>query len=227
MSQKIVTIDEALCTGCGSCLINCPQSALTLVDTPQGKKARLDESACDGLGGCIRRCPQGAIRLIERESRSQPEEHSHCCPAMQVLSWDKAPDEEPENGQKVPSRLRQWPVQLRLLPEEAPYLKNARLLLTADCVPVAYGDFQAEFLKDRAIALACPKLDDTGDYAGKLAEIFRRNRPQSLEVLFMEVPCCGGLWKIAREVRELTGAKIPIRLIKISLQGEILSRETL
>lgn len=227
MLKKIIQIDENLCTGCGNCMVNCPQSALELIDTPAGKKALVKETLCDGLGVCLGTCPTGALAIIEKEI---PVVHtgSYCCPSLQVLSWDKPENPNPSQaGEALPSQLRQWPVQLHLLPIEAPFLKNAHFLLTADCVPLAYGNFQQDFLQGRAIALACPKLDDNGEYREKLSQILKLNHPQSLEVVYMEVPCCRGLAALMEDALKDSGLELKLKKTKISIRGEILESENI
>ena len=185
------------------------------------------ETLCDGLGVCLGACPTGALAIIEKEI---PVTHtgSHCCPSLQVLSWDKPKNQKPaEAGKAILSQLRQWPVQLHLLPLEAPFLKNADFLLTADCVPLAYGNFQQDFLQGRAIALACPKLDDSGEYREKLSQILKLNRPQSLEVVYMEVPCCRGLVTLLQDALKDSGLELKLKKTKISIRGEILESENL
>lgn len=248
--RKIIKIDEEKCTGCGLCLPACPEGALQIVG---GKVRLVKESFCDGLGACLGECPEGALSIEEREAeefdeaaalenmkkgeaparpRVEEEAPACSCPSARVLQWEAAADaprredrEEIRIGEGCPSELRQWPVQLHLVPADAPYFQNADLLLVADCVPFACGDFHGEFLRGRAVAVGCPKLDDAAAYRKKLAQIFERSKIKSLTVLRMEVPCCGGLVYLAREALAGSDLKIPARAVTIGIKGEKIAEE--
>lgn len=262
--RKIINIDESVCNGCEQCIPACPEQAIQMVETPDGKKARLvKELYCDGLGACLGNCPTGALTIEEREAEiyddtatverlktvapelvtvheahirehaaelsAQPAHHAHHgCPSARMMHWDESNHATQTDSSAAPvkSELRQWPVQLHLVPPTAPYFKNADLLLVADCVPFAYGNFHQEFLKGngKAIAIACPKLDDTQGYAQKIAQIITAARPKSLTVVNMEVPCCFGLVRIAQQAIELSGIDMPMKTVTISIRGEQLSR---
>ena len=256
--RKIIEINEKLCTGCGECIPGCPEQAIELVETPQGKKARLVKDIyCDGLGACLGACPNDAITIEEQEAELYddnatverireiaPEmleihnqhmaEHAHepissasleslhsghSCPSAQVLQWT---DVASNSTEQIPlkSELRQWPVQLHLVPPSAPYFQNADLIFVADCVPFAYPNFHQDFLRNKAVAVCCPKLDDTSNYVSKIAQIIKTANPKSIQVVHMTVPCCFGLKLLVEEAAKQDGTKIPIEEIIISIKGE-------
>jgi Pyruvate/2-oxoacid:ferredoxin oxidoreductase delta subunit len=245
--RNIVRIDENKCDGCGLCVTACAEGAIQLV----GGKARLvSDTYCDGLGACLGHCPQGAITIERRES-AQFDEHAvkehlarrqkpaapvaegFVCPGMRQQSLRK-PTETPVVADATvaasgaaASELTHWPIQLKLISPAARCLQGADLLLVADCVPFAMGDFHARFLKDRSVVVGCPKLDDSEFYAHKLADILRTAGPKSLTVIHMEVPCCGGLTRIAQKAIGHSGMSIPFDDVTISLQGEIRHTETI
>lgn len=245
--RKIVNIDESKCNGCGLCIPNCVEGALKIID---GKARLVSEVYCDGLGACLGHCPQDAITVIERDaeefdekaveeflaSEKQQDEHKcsgghnhehHAhhggCPGSQMRQFSNSANED--SDVKVTSKLRQWPVQLELVPPNAPYLKGADLLVTADCVPFAYGNYHNDFLKGRAVVVGCPKLDDTQLYVDRLEEMIRVNDLNSITVLRMEVPCCGGMAYAAKMARDNAGANIPISVVTIGIEGDIKRKE--
>ncbi|GIW48739.1 MAG: 4Fe-4S ferredoxin [Caloramator sp.] len=242
--RKIVHIDEEKCNGCGLCIPNCAEGALQIVD---GKAKLVKDIYCDGLGACLGHCPQGAISIIEREAdefdekaveehlKSQtkleqtisPHHHAHHigggCPGSMMRQIKR--EDNVSQDVKVASRLRQWPVQLSLVPATAPYLNGADLLITADCVPFAYGNYHNDFLKDRAVVVGCPKLDDIEYYTEKLTDIIKLNNLESITVLKMEVPCCSGMMYAAKTARDRAGSDIPIKVVTISIEGDIIKRE--
>ncbi|HPC65535.1 MAG TPA: hypothetical protein PK525_13060, partial [Anaerohalosphaeraceae bacterium] len=229
--------------GCGQCVRACAEGAIQMID---GKARLVSEIYCDGLGACLDCCPTGAITIEQRQAEDFDEEAvkkhlaqlaanktafqkqtqaaGSVCPGMRVLSF--AQEAAAVTGD-VSSQLRQWPVQLALVSPTAPYFVNADLMLTADCVPFAMGDFHSSLLGGKAIAIACPKLDDTGRYIQKLADIFTAAKPKSLTVVHMEVPCCSGLRLLAQKAIALAGIALPIRDITVSLHGRILSDKTI
>lgn len=237
--RKIVKIDEDKCTGCGLCIPNCAEGALQIVN---GKAKLVKEIYCDGLGACLGHCPEDAITIEEREAAGFDEDATKrhlenmkkkeekktkdlpCgCPGTAVRSIKKQTGKRPE-GQtagKSESELSNWPIQLMLVPTEAPYLKNADLLIAADCVAFSYPDFHRDFLKGRILIMGCPKLDAATIYEEKLAEIFKVNDIKSITLLHMEVPCCFGLNQIAAEALRLSGKKIPLKEVTIGIKGEI------
>jgi len=243
--RKIVQIDEAKCNGCGLCVPACAEGAIRIVD---GKARLVSDVVCDGLGACLGHCPQDAIRIIEREAKpfdassvaqhtSPGHGHPGGCPGSAAVQLRRGvlPMHETcptSNGDakkqsvcdEPPSRLANWPVQLHLLPPGAPYLRNAELLLTADCVPLAYADFHGRFLDNRPVAIGCPKLDDGQFYVEKLARIIRESGIRGITVIHMEVPCCTGLLRIAEAAIAAAGIDIPLHEITISIHGEILQQ---
>ncbi len=247
MAQRtIVKIDEEKCDGCGQCIIDCQEGALELID---GKARVVKDSYCDGLGACLGSCPLDAITIEKREADDFDEaavEH-HLAETRQKAEREKAQQAElptlpcgcpgsavrqmrPESaseptGQSVPSQLSHWPVQLTLVPPDAPFLKNADLLLVADCVPFAMADFHERFLRDRAVVVGCPKLDDSEQYIGKLGEIIKLSSLHGLTIIHMEVPCCNGLSHIARQAMETTKSELPVSEVTVSVDGRVLSEE--
>jgi len=235
--RKIVRIDEEKCNGCGVCVPACAEGALQIVD---GKAKLVSEVYCDGLGACLGECPQGAITIEEREAADFDEEavRQHredeaisdeelpCgCASATVAQFDRRSETgaAPFDRQAQPSMLGHWPVQLTLVPPGAPFLQGADLVLAADCVPFAYGSFHRDFLKDRALLVACPKLDDFQAHLRKLTQILRQAQPRSLAVVHMEVPCCSGLVHMARQALGASGNEIPLREVTISARGDIVS----
>ncbi|MFC1607277.1 ATP-binding protein [Candidatus Latescibacterota bacterium] len=237
MIRKIVNIDEGKCTGCGICIPNCAEGALQIID---GKARLIKEIYCDGLGACLGDCPEDAISLEEREAdefdEAAVEEHlkktnivdapvqhsvSGGCPgsAMRMIEREEAPDSEPT--QPLQSQLGQWPVQLMLVPPAAPFLKGADIVICADCVPFAFADFHQTYLKNKAVLVGCPKLDDLSFYRQKLTEIFRVAQPSSITVLKMEVPCCGGIAFAAMEARNEAAPNCDIETHTIGIQGSV------
>jgi ferredoxin len=198
----------------------------------------ISETYCDGLGACIGHCPQDAITIEEREAADFDEEatRNHLaeqkqasmafdCPGMTVRSFrpaDRSMDSAPAAGG---SQLRQWPVQLTLVSPGAAYFAGADLTLVADCVPVAVGDFHDMFLKNHSIVLGCPKLDDAQLHIEKLAAILKANRLVGLTVVHIEVPCCSGLTRIARQAIALSGLRMSFKDITVGLQGDIIRTE--
>jgi ferredoxin len=202
-----------------------------------GKARLISESYCDGLGACLGECPEGAIAIEEREAdefdekaveaaRCSPAAHApspHACPgsAMRQLKPHRAPGTESASP-AAESELRHWPVQLKLVAPTAPFLKDADLLLAADCVPFAMPDFHPKFLRGRSVIIGCPKLDDPAFYVEKLTEIFKRSGIRSVTVLHMEVPCCFGLKRIAEAALEASGKNYPIRDVTVSIEGKVI-----
>ena len=234
--RKIVKIDEEKCDGCGACIISCAEGALKIVD---GKARLISETYCDGLGACLGECPRGAITVEEREAeefdekaverhlqeKESADDKLPCgCPSSTVTQFERkaeasVPAEKaPEPAQE--SRLGHWPVQLTLVPPSAPFLKGADVVLAADCVPFAYGGFHRDFLGDKALLVACPKLDDFQAHQEKLAEVLRHSGLKSLTVVHMEVPCCSGLVHMAKQAILASGNVVPFREITIGIKGE-------
>jgi ferredoxin len=251
MKREIIKIDEEKCNGCGQCVTACAEGAIQIVD---GKAKLISEIYCDGLGACIGDCPTGALTIETREAEAfdegAVEEHlktgdadqtatsaqpevkaptcSFTCPgsASRVLR-DRAaaePVEASERGGSIPAQLAQWPVQLHLVPVNAPYFQDADLLICADCVPFAFADFHRKFLRGRALVVGCPKLDDVAAYREKLTEIFRQNDIRMVEVAHMEVPCCFGLVQLVQTALKDSKKSIPLVLTRVGVRGEILER---
>ncbi len=236
--RNIVKIDEDKCTGCGLCATACAEGAIQIID---GKARLVSEVYCDGLGACLGHCPEGAITVERREAAEFDEEATKAhlahqaksaapafaCPGLATLDLGdrKQPANDPDTG-VVPSQLSHWPVQLKLVSPTAPYFADADLLLVADCVPFAMGDFHRRFLKDHSVAVGCPKLDDAEFYVEKLADILRHNTVRSLTVVHMEVPCCSGLIRIAREAIACSGRALEFEDVTISLRGDVMQNQT-
>jgi ferredoxin len=236
-ARKIVTIDESKCTGCGLCVPACAEGALQIIN---GKAKLVSEIYCDGLGACLGECPEGAITIEERvanyfdetatkqhikQQKTAPQEPLPCgCPSTAIRFFDnKISNKTDDSGLKINPTLSHWPIQLTLVPPTALFLKNHDLVITADCVSYAYGNFHQDFLKEKALVIACPKLDNTEAYLNKLTEIFKSANIKSVTVLHMEVPCCSGLVLITKKALMAANMKIPAKEITISIQGNIKS----
>ena len=238
--RNIVKIDEEKCNGCGVCVNACAEGAIKIID---GKARLVSEIYCDGLGACLGHCPEDAITIEKREAEDFDEEATRAylakeknakvqtdfvCPGMAAKQLKtKAVPEEVISAGATPSHLGQWPVQLKLVSPHAPYFTNADLLLVADCVPFAMGDFHNRFLKNHSIAVGCPKLDDVQFYIEKLAAILQANKLNSLTVIHMEVPCCSGLTHIAREAIAKSSIAMSFEDVTIDLQGNVSQTETI
>ena len=232
MLRKIIHIDQEKCNGCGLCAAACHENAIGMVD---GKATLLREDYCDGLGDCLPACPTGAITFVEREAaaydhqavlenqarlRAQAAEPTPCgCPGSQ--SRRLQPKTAPAASVQSISQLRQWPVQIKLAPVNAPYFDGADLLIAADCTAYAYANFHTDFIRGRVTLIGCPKLD-AGDYTEKLTQIIAGNNIRSLTVVRMEVPCCGGIQRAAETALKNSGRFIPWQVVTLSTTGEIL-----
>lgn len=232
MKRKIIKIDEEKCNGCGRCAKACHEGAIGMVE---GKARLLHEHYCDGLGDCLPACPTGAITFEEREAPAYDEQavkahkdrmHSPAaaggCPGSMARALQPSPAAgEADIPLSRPSRLMQWPVQIKLAPIQAPYFDGARLLIAADCTAFAFGDFHERFIKGHITLIGCPKLDE-GDYAEKLTRILSENAIKSVTVVRMEVPCCGGIAQAAVRALQACGKMIPWQVVTISTNGTIL-----
>ncbi|AJA48980.1 iron-sulfur cluster-binding protein [Clostridium pasteurianum DSM 525 = ATCC 6013] len=248
MERKIVKIHEEKCNGCGICVKACHEGAIQIIN---GKAKLISDEYCDGLGDCLPGCPEGAIEIIEREAVDYSEEAVQklkkekaekknevqsipCgCPgtvAKAIVRKASAATNvkikeniAAESAVNV-SELRQWPVQLKLINTRAPYLKEADLLVAADCTAYAYADFHKDFIKDHITVIGCPKLDDVKYYEEKLAEILKMNDIKSITVVRMEVPCCGGIVNAVKTAMLNSQTIVPYREVIIGTEGNIISR---
>ena len=238
MKRKIIEINQEKCNGCGACAAACHEGAISMVD---GKAKLMRDDYCDGLGDCLPTCPTGAITFVEREAAAYDEKAVMenkkrkmrekikkegmilpCgCPGSQSKKIEHTECAEEEIFHTKPvSRLSQWPVQIKLIPVNAPYFDGAKLLIAADCTAYAYAAFHEEFIKGHITLVGCPKLDSV-DYSEKLAEIIRNNDIKSVTVVRMEVPCCGGLEQAAKTALQQSGKFIPWQVVTISTDGKI------
>ena len=235
MIRKIIRIDEEKCNGCGACAAACHEGAIEMV----GGKARLTrEDYCDGLGDCLPACPTGAISFEEREAPAYDEAAVLAAKAGRHAAPVKLPCGCPGSNSKTirrvksgptaqepvmqaDSELTQWPVQIKLVPVNAPYFDGAKLLIAADCTAYAYGNFHQKFIRNRVTLIGCPKLDE-GDYAEKLTRIIAGNDIESITVVRMEVPCCGGIVNAVKRALTASGKCIPWQVVTISTDGRIL-----
>jgi len=217
---------ESFCDGLGACLGDCPRGALTV------EEREVEEYDEEGVIGHIK---ENSPAMLERHlahlrehADELPQHHSHAgissCPSARMLQWERK-DGAVHGVDRVGSELGQWPIQLRLVPPHAPYFRNADLMLVADCVPFAYGDFHRDFLKGKAVAIGCPKLDDLDAYIDKVAEILRVADVKSLKVVHMEVPCCYGLVHIVQEAMKKAGKDIPFETVMIGVKGEVMETD--
>jgi ferredoxin len=238
--RKIIEIDEELCNGCGECVPGCAEGALQIV---AGKARVVSDRYCDGLGACIGECPTGALQIIAREAEPFDEEAAKrhmaakelpvlpCgCPSTNIQTFETASPCQAANrpvdiGEGAgESALIHWPVQIRLIPASAPFLKGADLLVLADCTAVAFPTLHRDLMKGKAVMMGCPKFDDISDYVGKFADIFRTAGIKSVTTVVMEVPCCSGLPIIVKKGMEVADKKIPVQEVVLSTRGKILKR---
>lgn len=232
MIRKIITIDEDKCNGCGLCAEACHEGAIGMID---GKARLLRDDYCDGLGDCLPACPTGAITFEEREAAAYDAAAVKArlaklgkthpaggCPGSRAhaIHRQNAPLQPAPASDPAESLLMQWPVQIKLAPVTAPYFEGAHLLVSADCAAYAYGNFHGRFMKNRVTMIGCPKLDE-GDYSDKLTEILRHNNIQSVTVVRMEVPCCGGIERAVVTALKNSGKMIPWQVVTISTDGRI------
>lgn len=230
VTRKIIDINEELCDGCGQCLIGCAEGALALVN---GKARVIADNLCDGLGACIGECPQQALKIIEREAdefdmaaveshlaatNSGTDHKIHGCPSSNIQLF--APKEV---SGTYSSTLSHWPVKIRLVPPNAPFLKNAELIVLADCAALAYPALHQSYLTGRAVLMGCPKFDDADDYINRFAQIFKTAGIRRIINLFMEVPCCSALPVIVHKAMEKAGVNIPSEDVLISRTGSVMT----
>lgn len=229
MIRKIIRIDEDKCNGCGACAQACHEGAIGMVD---GKARLLRDDYCDGLGDCLPACPTGAISFEEREAAPYDEKavqanpnrpaHHEGCPGQQLRRFaHPAPAADLPARAPAASQLGQWPCQIKLVPVNAPYFDGAKLLIAADCTAFAYANLHQDFMRGKITLVGCPKLDNV-DYSEKLTAIIRDNNIQSVTILRMEVPCCGGLEFAAKKALQASGKFLPWQVVTISVDGRIL-----
>ncbi len=230
--RQIIRIDQEKCDGCGLCVPSCAEGAIQIVD---GKAQLLADRFCDGLGACLGECPQGALTIEERESEPfvgpapgaaghqaapAPEPEALVCPGSRMRQFQ--PQGVPEAGA---SALGHWPVKLRLVQPQAPFLKDASLLVAADCAPFAAGDFHARFLQGKALVCGCPKFDDVEAHTARLTEILRQNNIQEITIVNMEVPCCFGLVQVVRQALGASGKELPVTICTLGTAGQVIQQQ--
>ena len=236
MIRKIIRIDKEKCNGCGVCADACHEGAIDIIN---GKAELVREHFCDGLGDCLPECPTGAISFEEREAPAYDEEavkeaqkkivtqnqamSSHSgCPGSKIMQIRQKETTETENQFTTAdqiSRLQNWPVQIKLAPVSAPYFDGAKLLIAADCTAYAYASFHKDFIQNKVTLIGCPKLDQV-DYSEKLTAIIQNNNIQSVTIVRMEVPCCGGLEMATKKALQNSGKFLPWQVITISIDGK-------
>ena len=240
MMRKIIKIDEEMCNGCGLCVEACHEEAIGMVN---GKAKLLRDDYCDGLGDCLPTCPTNAISFEYREAaeydeaavkanmeakKAQKKTLACGCPGSQSKSINREVSNSTSISNDIVeikgSQLNQWPVQIKLVPTNASYLKNASLLIAADCTAYAYGNFHNKFMKNKVTLIGCPKLDEV-DYAEKLTEILKENDIKNIVVTRMEVPCCGGIVNAVKTALQNSGKMIPWQIVTISVDGKIVDGE--
>ncbi|RQD64622.1 MAG: 4Fe-4S ferredoxin [Desulfonatronovibrio sp. MSAO_Bac4] len=242
VKRKIIQIDEELCNGCGECIVNCAEAALEIID---GKAKVVADRFCDGLGACMGHCPTGALTMVEREAEPFDEDAVHQrikklekaqsfeesksesrgCPSSSPMNFGGCPGKKASLNSNQNSVLPNWPVKLRLIPEDAPFLHDSHLFLTADCVPSAV-DGLTTFLKVRsAVSLSCPKFEDYFSLTQKLSRMIAFNDIREITVMEMEVPCCSPLHKIALQSVEMAGKKISVNRLIVSRHGSVIKKQ--
>ena len=236
MIRKIIQIDEEKCNGCGACAEACHEGAIGMVN---GKAKLLRDDYCDGLGDCLPTCPTGAISFVEREAAAYDEKavqenmrkkngqkslsaSAHGgCPGSRMQRIQHSQESAPSAPAGAESQLGQWPCQIKLVPVNAPYFDGAKLLIAADCSAYAYARMHEDFMRGKITLIGCPKLDSV-DYSEKLTQIIQNNNIQSVTIVRMEVPCCGGLESAAKKALQASGKFIPWQVVTISIDGKIL-----
>lgn len=237
--RKIIEIDEDKCTGCGLCIPGCAEGALQIVD---GKARLVKDIYCDGLGACLGECPEDALKIVERdadgfdeeaamehvkETGGEPQEKAEAkeapsfgCPSSQAMSFSRK-EAAPESAGELPSELTHWPVKIDLVNPRAPFLKDADLLIAADCAPFAYASFHDKLIRGHALIIGCPKLNDPDAYLRKITDIIKENDLKSVTVVHMEVPCCFGLNHIVDKAIMLSGKNVEKKTIVVGVKGDI------
>lgn len=224
--RQIIRIDQDKCDGCGMCVPSCAEGAIQIVD---GKAQLLADRFCDGLGACLGECPQGALIIEEREAEEfvgpappqAPPGEEFVCPGSRMQQFQPATAPTPGGA----SALGHWPVKLRLVSPQAPFLKGASLLVAADCAPFAAGDFHSRFLEGKALLCGCPKFDDVPEHVAKLTAVLKENDIQEISIVNMEVPCCFGLVQIVRQALEASGKNLPVTISTLGTAGQVLQQQ--
>lgn len=227
--RNIIEIDEERCTGCGQCVVSCAEGAIAIID---GKAKVIRDSLCDGLGACIGSCPEDALKIIQREADAFDEEevHRHLhtqkspvgCPGSAIRQMAPAAPIQESSETRVRSQLGHWPVQIHLVPAHAPFLKNADLLILADCAAVVYAGLHYDLLPGKVVMMGCPKFDNGEAYMRKFQDIFTQSGVRSVTVARMEVPCCKGISAMVERALSESGMQIPLETVVIRTSGEIL-----
>ncbi|MFO7965317.1 MAG: 4Fe-4S ferredoxin [Desulfobacterales bacterium] len=237
--RKVIHIEDEKCDGCGQCIPSCAEGALTIVN---GKARVVADKFCDGLGACLGECPNDALHLVEREAEEfdeeavehylsgRPEKPAQPakaavrgCPSSVIQDFGSThPSREADAARGGESALTHWPVQIRLVPPTAPFLKHADILVLADCSAVAMPTLHRDLLKGKVVLMGCPKFDDVEDYIRRFAEIFRVADIQSVTTVVMEVPCCSGLPMIVKKGMAAAGKDVPMEEVTIGVRGETL-----
>ncbi len=240
--RKIIEIDEQLCNGCGQCVPACAEGAIEIID---GKARLVAERYCDGLGACLGECPTGALKIVEREAEEFDEEAVHeylkekekkkaeekmPCGCPSTLAQTFSPTATSCESANRPTTLQgtmlsHWPIQLRLVGPNAPFLKDAHLLVAADCTAAAYPTFHQEFVPGKVLLMGCPKFDDLDLYKERLIEIFKTNSIKSITCTIMEVPCCGGMPRLIEVAMKEAGVSIPMNTLVIGIKGQLLGQK--
>ncbi len=239
--RDIIKINEEKCDGCGKCVPGCAEGAIKIIN---GKAKLIADNLCDGIGNCIGHCPQDAIEINKRDAEefdeTAVEKHLEKisvknvigntihkgCPGSKSMSINNGISKssvdviESDIELKIKPQLKQWPVQLKLVPETAPYFENSELLITADCVPFAYPNYHLDLLKNKSVVIGCPKLDDVGFYINKLVNIIKLNNIKDVTVAYMEVPCCQGIVKAVEEAVKIVNKDVNVKKVKIKITGE-------
>ena len=225
MIRKIVNIDSEKCNGCGACASACHEGAIVMID---GKARLIKEDYCDGLGDCLPACPADAIKIIEREAAAY--DHDAVMNRLEAMkdpalraAIEKAELLELTKTEPIPSLLKSFPIQIKLVPIRAAFFNGCKLLIAADCTAYAYGNFHQDFIKDHVTLIGCTKLD-AANYAEKLAEIFRQNDIREITVARMTVPCCGGMEMAVHQAIAASGKEIPVQTVTIDTDDTIVSR---
>ncbi|WP_028583258.1 ATP-binding protein [Desulfogranum mediterraneum] len=246
VTRKIIKIDEELCDGCGQCVPDCAEGSLQIID---GKAKLVADKLCDGLGACLGSCPTGALQIIEREADEFDEEAVEAflaeleekkassqakqpqaggCPSAKLQSLQPVSPCQGANSPNIQtdSTLSHWPVQIRLIPPTAPFLKDADLLVAADCTAVSYPNIQQDYVAGRVVMMGCPKFDDQQLYIERFTEIFQSGTLKSLTILIMEVPCCGAMTQIIKRAYDAVQPELPVRQVVISTRGAVLGESS-